>query len=149
MSNKNKQGFPEYMDYHAMRKAGLEYVQKLSGKIWTDYNLHDPGVTILELLCYALADLGFRTSFKMADLLTQSDNTTSEASLIPPHEILSSAPITTEDYRKLILENVPGIKNVDFIKSNDIIKLTIALELEAAISQILGKSLFIAASNFS
>ena len=122
MSNKNKQGFPEYMDYHAMRKAGLEYVQKLSGKIWTDYNLHDPGVTILELLCYALADLGFRTSFKMADLLTQSDNTTSEASLIPPHEILSSAPITTEDYRKLILENVPGIKNVDFIKSNDIIK---------------------------
>ena len=110
------------MDYHAMRKAGLEYVQKLSGKIWTDYNLHDPGVTILELLCYALADLGFRTSFKMADLLTQSDNTTSEASLIPPHEILSSAPITTEDYRKLILENVPGIKNVDFIKSNDIIK---------------------------
>lgn len=122
MSNKNKQGFPEYMDYHAMRKAGLEYVQKLSGKIWTDYNLHDPGVTILELLCYALADLGFRTSFKMPDLLTQSDNTTSEASLIPPHEILSSAPITTEDYRKLILENVPGIKNVDFIKSNDIIK---------------------------
>ncbi|MBP5524842.1 MAG: hypothetical protein J6Y11_04465 [Paludibacteraceae bacterium] len=122
MSNKNNQGFPEYMDYHAMRKAGLEYVQKLSGKIWTDYNLHDPGVTILELLCYALADLGFRTSFKMPDLLTQSDNTASEASLIPPHEILSSAPITTEDYRKLILENVPGIKNVDFIKSNDIIK---------------------------
>ncbi len=122
MSNKNNQGFPEYMDYHAMRKAGLEYVQKLSGKIWTDYNLHDPGVTILELLCYALADLGFRTSFKMPDLLTKSDNTASEASLIPPHEILSSAPITTEDYRKLILENVPGIKNVDFIKSNDIIK---------------------------
>lgn len=122
MSNKNNQGFPEYMDYHAMRKAGLEYVQKLSGKIWTDYNLHDPGVTILELLCYALADLGFRTSFKMPDLLTQSDNTASEASLIPPHEILSSAPITIEDYRKLILENVPGVKNVDFVKFNDIIQ---------------------------
>lgn len=122
MSNKNNQGFPEYMDYHAMRKAGLEYVQKLSGKIWTDYNLHDPGVTILELLCYALADLGFRTSFKMPDLLTKSDNTASEASLIPPHEILSSAPITIEDYRKLILENVPGVKNVDFVKFNDIIQ---------------------------
>lgn len=122
MSNKNNQGFPEYMDYHAMRKAGLEYVQKLSGKIWTDYNLHDPGVTILELLCYALADLGFRTSFKMPDLLTQSDNTMSDASLIPPHEILSSEPITIEDYRKLILENVPGVKNVDFRKCDTTIQ---------------------------
>ena len=41
-----------------LREMGIEEIQKLSGKIWTDFNLHDPGVTILEQLCYALTDLG-------------------------------------------------------------------------------------------
>ena len=30
-------------DYAALRQKAIEIVQKLSGKIWTDYNAHDPG----------------------------------------------------------------------------------------------------------
>ena len=33
-------------------------LQELCGETWTDYNLHDPGVSILEQLCYGLTDLG-------------------------------------------------------------------------------------------
>jgi len=96
MESNNKKELPEYMNFSEMRKKGIEYLQKSSGKIWTDYNVHDPGVTILEVLCYALTDLGFRTSFKMNDLLTQKNDTHPqiEDSLIQAHEILSCNPIT-------------------------------------------------------
>ena len=30
-----------------------------SEKTWTDSNTHDPGVTLLEVLAYGLADLAF------------------------------------------------------------------------------------------
>ena len=54
---------------------GLKHIQRLSSEIWTDYNLHDPGITTLELLCYALTDLSYRASFPIADLLaTKTDN---------------------------------------------------------------------------
>ena len=29
-------------------EEGIRLVQRYSGKIWTDYNYHDPGVTILD-----------------------------------------------------------------------------------------------------
>ncbi|MCK9155241.1 MAG: hypothetical protein M0P12_03905 [Paludibacteraceae bacterium] len=123
MESNNKKELPEYMNFSEMRKKGIEYLQKFSGKIWTDYNVHDPGVTILEVLCYALTDLGFRTSFKMKDLLTPKNDTYPEIedSLIQAHEVLSCNPITVEDYRKLILEYVPGVRNVYFEREDEIL----------------------------
>ena len=43
----------EGLDFTAMRAEGINYIAGLSGKIWTDHNVHDPGITLLELLCYA------------------------------------------------------------------------------------------------
>ena len=64
-----------------------------------------------------------RTSFKMNDLLTQKNDTHPqiEDSLIQAHEILSCNPITVEDYRKLILEYVPGVRNVYFEREDEIL----------------------------
>ena len=45
---------------------------------WTDHNVHDPGITTLEMLGYALTDLGYRASFPIQDLLAgESDNAAS------------------------------------------------------------------------
>ena len=41
-------------DYEQLRREAIAHVQALSGNTWTDYNLHDPGVTILEQLCMPL-----------------------------------------------------------------------------------------------
>jgi len=57
------------LDYDALRALGISYIEKYSGNQWTDYNYHDPGVTILEQLCYALTDLGYRTDFSVTDVL--------------------------------------------------------------------------------
>ena len=55
--------------YDELLKEGIEWIQRFSGNNWTDYNYHDPGVTLLEQLCYALTDLGYRTNFPIEDLL--------------------------------------------------------------------------------
>jgi hypothetical protein len=38
------------MNFERLRDEAIENVQKYSGAEWTDYNLHDPGITILEAL---------------------------------------------------------------------------------------------------
>jgi hypothetical protein len=101
-------------DYLFLREKGMEYLQALSGKLWTDYNLHDPGVTILELLCYAITDIGYRSNFSMADLLTKAGKTKPDKtnSFFTAKEILTTHPITVEDYRRLLIDRIPGLKNI-------------------------------------
>ncbi|MBR2261310.1 MAG: hypothetical protein IJ916_06370 [Paludibacteraceae bacterium] len=102
------------MDYDALRAYGLDYIQKIGNKYWTDFNIHDPGVTILEALCFALSDLSYRTNFTIQDLLTPKDNFNPliKTPSFPAEEILSSNPTTCDEYRKLIMEHVPGVRNV-------------------------------------
>ena len=108
----NKKPASKAEDYEYLRKTGVEYIQKFSGDIWTDHNLHDPGITILELLCYALTDLAYRTSFPVADLLTDNNEKgPSKNDFFTARKILTSHPVTINDYRKLILDRIPGIRN--------------------------------------
>ena len=62
-------GADSELSFESLRSEGIRLAQALSGNSWTDYNLHDPGVTILELLCYALTDLVYRADFRVADHL--------------------------------------------------------------------------------
>lgn len=105
---------PDAENYPLLRELGIKHIQELGNKLWTDYNVHDPGVTILELVCYALTDLGYRTSFDMADLLTSEGNTTvdTENVFYSAKDILSTHPVTINDYRKYIIDTVAGVRNV-------------------------------------
>jgi len=38
---------PERYDFETLRRSGLDHISRFSGKLWTDHNLHDPGITIL------------------------------------------------------------------------------------------------------
>lgn len=100
----------EYLDFQELREAGIRYVGKLSGKIWTDHNLHDPGITILEMLCYALTDLNYRTSFDIKDLLAHRVNDQKEDNFFTAGQILGCNPLTPTDYRKLLID-IDGVRN--------------------------------------
>ena len=102
-------------DYAFLREAGLGYIEKLSGKIWTDYNEHDPGITILEALCYAITELGYRTGMPMEDLLTDADGKiASSQTLFTAKNILTQSPLNVNDYRKLLVDIV-GVHNAWFL----------------------------------
>jgi hypothetical protein len=112
---KNKALLPA-QDYYFLREKGIEYIQSLSGAIWTDHNLHDPGVTVLEILCYALTDLGYRTGFAIADLLAAPNGAVDPPEIsgfFPAHEVLPASPLTINDYRKLLLK-IEGVRNAWF-----------------------------------
>lgn len=106
---------PEPLDYEQLKEYGLKYIRSIANKQWTDYNLHDPGVTILEALCFSLTDLAFRTRFSMADHLTPEGKSQPQlnGTLFPAQEILSHEPISINDYKKFILEYFPGVRNVE------------------------------------
>lgn len=103
---RKSEGPPGYQELYA---NGLKHIRELSHKIWTDYNVHDPGITILELLCYALTDLGYRASFPVKDLLAGKDGT-EPGQFFTAREILPNHPLTELDYRKIIIDQ-PGVKN--------------------------------------
>lgn len=124
------------MNYEFLRQEGIKYIQELSSKIWTDYNVHDPGITILEALCYAITDLGNRASYPIEDIIAIEDSHASDEDKIKnfykAEQILPNAPLTLNDYRKLLMDiqiEVPvpgsdstelvGIKNAWLKKASD------------------------------
>ena len=117
VSNKRKYisktgtGFPEYLDFDQLRSHGIDYLGQLAGKIWTDHNVHDPGITILEILIYALMDLGYRTNLPIEDLLAQAPGTSGpDNNFLTPAQILTNNPLTIIDYRKMLVD-IDGVKN--------------------------------------
>jgi hypothetical protein len=92
------------MDFAGLLKAGLAACQQFGSESWTDYNEHDPGVTMLEQLCYAITDLGYRASYPVADILARPPRIADASnSLYTGDRILTCAALTADDFSKLIL----------------------------------------------
>jgi hypothetical protein len=112
--SKTNPKFPQYLNFQTLRDLGINRLQELSGKIWTDYNLHDPGVTILEVLCYAITDLGYRNNFDIEDLLAlkpgDADAREQENNFFTPDQILTCNPLTDLDWRKRLID-IDGVRN--------------------------------------
>ncbi|MCB0615162.1 MAG: hypothetical protein KDC75_17715, partial [Phaeodactylibacter sp.] len=102
----------ESEDYGFLRERGLALIERLASDIWTDYNVHDPGITLLEALCYAITDLGHRTGFEVKDILATEGASSSKAEppIFTAREILTNNPWTTTDWRKLLVD-IDGIRN--------------------------------------
>ena len=62
------------LDFGFLREQGIKYIEALGSNLWTDYNSHDPGITVLEVLSYAITDLGSRIALPMNTLLAEKEN---------------------------------------------------------------------------
>ncbi|MEP4579031.1 MAG: hypothetical protein ABJZ80_12680, partial [Gilvibacter sp.] len=72
---------------------------------------HDPGVTMLEMLCYAITDLGMRIDMPLEDILTSQDPLKNiNKQFYKASEILPNKAVTAADYRKLFID-LDGVKN--------------------------------------
>jgi hypothetical protein len=101
---------PPAQDFDALKSEAIGLLQQLCAH-WTDYNAHDPGVTLVELLSYALTDLGYRATLPVADLLASATLAT-QGGIYPPWRALPSPPVTIADFRRLLLDRVEGLANV-------------------------------------
>jgi hypothetical protein len=107
-------------DFVALRRQGIECIERLSSELWTDYNVSDPGITILEAVCYAITDLSYRTSFEIKDLLArqEGDEDAWKQIFYTARQILHNSALTITDYRKLIIDT-PGVRNAWITPSKD------------------------------
>ena len=96
------------MDYAFLRREGIRLLERYGGR-WTDFNTHDPGITILEQVCYAITDLASRINYDIKDLLASGEEHPYH-SIYSPAEVLTINPVTPADLKKLVLD-VPGVKN--------------------------------------
>lgn len=111
---RDHQGSPA-TDYDFLKKEFIQKLQRLSGENWTDYNIHDPGVTLIEILCYALTELGYQLERPIQDLVKSSRKGMS--GLLPSAEqILFSAPLSLNDYNRLFLD-IEGIQLATIVPS--------------------------------
>ncbi|MFK2891637.1 hypothetical protein [Dyella flagellata] len=100
--------------YGALRDRALSSLQALSGEWWTDFNYHDPGVTLLDALCYALTENLFGAQQPLVDLLAAPDGRIHyrRLGLRAAEEILPCRPCTSMDYMRWLLDRVPGALQV-------------------------------------
>jgi hypothetical protein len=105
---------PYQDDFKSLRKYGIALLQDLSAQHWTDFNLHDPGVTMLELLCHGLTDLAYRTGFDVADYLSDKHDQLDyhDQALFPAQDIFPSAVVTNVDMCKLIYDQITEVDDV-------------------------------------
>lgn len=100
------------LDFDFLRSKGIEYIESLGSQLWTDYNTHDPGITILEVLSYAITDLGMRMDLPIENLLWDATTNSLSNQFFKASEILPVKPITDYDFRKVFIDIDPlRIKN--------------------------------------
>lgn len=108
---------PSPLTYEFLREEGLKHIRELGGNLWSDHNVGDPGITMLEVLCVAIADISSRISSDIKELIANPkgelyDNIYSPAAILPCY------PLTITDFRKLLID-LPEVKNAWIEPTND------------------------------
>jgi hypothetical protein len=98
------------MDYDQLYNRGIQLIRQLASRDWTDHNTHDPGITILEQICFALTDLNYRAEFPVEDLMAEA-GAGALTDHFHPRPMLTSGPASLQDWRMLLLD-IPGVRNV-------------------------------------
>ena len=114
LSIKRRKSTDSDTSFESLRSEAIRLAQQVSGQVWTDYNLHDPGITILEQLIYAITDLAYRAEMSVEDYLAREDGTIdyNYQALHEPVNVFPCRPTTTLDYRKVFLNGVNEIDNI-------------------------------------
>jgi len=103
-------------DYYLLRRKGIGFVEEMGSRLWTDYNSHDPGITILEAICYAITDLAYRAGWDVRDILAPETASSDPSQPYPnqafftARQILTVNPTTPNDFRRLLIDLV-GVRN--------------------------------------
>ncbi len=99
LSSIRKEVLPAAMDADYLRNQARQTIEDLASGLWTDYNSHDPGITIVEMLAYAITELGLRAQNPIENLLQNLD----QQAFYSAAQILPNAALSETDYRRLLL----------------------------------------------
>lgn len=114
----------ENNSYKRLQEESLEMLQRLSGNRWTDFNDHDPGVTIMDILNYALLELEYSCGLPLEEYFIDAGNkkySDENIGLFPPPEVIfASTIVTPNDYSSLILETFEEVISCSITVNNSL-----------------------------
>ncbi|MEL6865090.1 MAG: hypothetical protein AAFP19_11750 [Bacteroidota bacterium] len=108
------------LNYQNLRNIGLDTIIQTGSDNWTDYNAHDPGMTILEMLIYTLTDLAYRTDFPIEDIIAQqqlSNEQLAKNQFYTARDILTTNAVNFNDLRKFLIDQ-KGVGNA-WVQNSD------------------------------
>src|SRR2546423_2897490 len=97
-------------DFYRLRREGIGFIEQTGSRHWTDYNTHDPGITMLEALCYAITDLAYRIGWDIKDILSPATAASDPSQPYPQQafftarDVLTINPTTVADFRRLLID---------------------------------------------
>lgn len=107
---------PDPLGFDALRLQAITAAQHASGELWTDFNLHDPGVSLLEALCFALTEDLFAARQPVPSLLGLGPQDPASAwarfGLHTPHALLPCHPCTDRDWQCWVLQELPQARHL-------------------------------------
>jgi hypothetical protein len=109
--------------FEQLRARGIALLQRSASEQWTDHNLHDPGITLLEQLCFALTEQSYRAEWPVADLLSDALGHIDYRALAlhPAHEAFPCRPTTADDWRRSILDRVPELDDAHLLRDDELL----------------------------
>lgn len=124
MNDVPQNNIDEPVDFETLWSTVQGALQLFAGARWAERGEHDPGITLLQALTFNVADLSFRQSLPLSDLLTPQETAEEKdafdvqrhpqrdgifAPEFGPERALTCGPVTYEDYRRAILDLVVEI----------------------------------------
>jgi hypothetical protein len=107
---------PDPLGFDALRLDAITAAQQASGELWTDYNLHDPGVSLLEALCFALTEDLFAARQPIAELMGLAPDAGPAAwarfGMHTPRALLPCHPCTERDWQSWLLQQLPHARQL-------------------------------------
>lgn len=99
--------------YKVLQSRTLDSVQRLSGNVWTDFNVHDPGVTIADIFNYALYELHYKFQFPFESYLNIEERKEAayhRKGFLSSGYIFRDSIVTISDYERLITGNISEVE---------------------------------------
>lgn len=123
----------ETSPFRLLQDQALALIQELCGNRWTNFNEHDPGVTILDALHYALLELQYTLRFPFESYLSADGKIDFDGmGLFPAGMLFQPDILTPEDYERLILQNIKAVTACRVILSRN---HRYRIEAETALAQ--------------
>jgi hypothetical protein len=159
---------PNSKNFNFLRQKGMQLIQQLAPATWTDHNLHDPGITLLEALCYALTEAGMRAGApSAADITTNAykqdvyaDNVytyitnllTSGQQIAPQDfftcaQVLPCSPVSLTDFQRVLLDH-PLIKQawVSVVNGPPFGNLSVLQQFNPQVNNVISSTVMVSAT---
>ncbi len=116
--------------YQELQEKTLERLQELSGGVWTDFNIHDPGVTISDNMNYALFELQYKLELPFRSFLGPNSQEYASKGILPAEIIFAQSIVTPEDYEQLFLDNIKNLESCSVEFENGFYQIRASVSLK-------------------